>query len=60
MRFSFGPSIGGEFLFSKHFSIAGELGLFYFNVTEKDNDNSYDTNSTYILTDTGLILRFYF
>ncbi len=62
-RLSIGPSIGGEYLFGNHFSIAGEIGLFYFKSTQKDNQDTYDSEdskSSYLLTDTGLILRFYF
>ncbi|NJK97441.1 MAG: hypothetical protein HC905_23275 [Bacteroidales bacterium] len=62
-RFSFGPAIGGEYFFGKHFSLAGEAGLLYFYTKVNDNNDSYnskDETIKHLLTDTGLILRFYF
>jgi hypothetical protein len=62
-RLSIGPFIGGEYFLGKHFSIAAEVGLLYFNSTLKDNEDTYDTEdikTSYFITDTGIILRFYF
>jgi len=64
LRVMAGPAIGGEYYLGDHFSLGGELSikLATFN-SDTDNEYGYniDTNDrSYIFTDTGLFLRFYF
>jgi len=60
---SFGPTVSAEYLLGKHFSIAGEIGLFYLITSFKDNLSTKDTpdsNSSYIFFDKALLIRYYF
>ena len=56
----FGPSLGGEYFFGKHFSFGGRLSLLF--AASKDSPGSsastFKSNSVY--TSTGLQARFYF
>lgn len=55
-----GPALGCEYFLGHHFSIGGELGLkltYFF--TTLDPGGMSDSNS-FISSDTGLLLRFYF
>lgn len=57
-----GIVIGGEYLFSNHFSFGGEIGFkrsTYHSNTETGHNHNEDT-TTYLLTDSGLFVRFYF
>ncbi|MCB2196464.1 MAG: hypothetical protein KQH79_11440 [Bacteroidetes bacterium] len=55
-----GPTLGCEYFFGNHFSVGGELGakFIHFNTT-LDPGGSSDSNS-YLSSDAGLLLRFYF
>jgi hypothetical protein len=57
---AFGPAIGAEYFFAKHFSIGGEVGLQFFSVKLTNNQYGPDNKTTYISTDEGFLLRFYF
>ncbi|MDH5366619.1 MAG: hypothetical protein OEW67_06500 [Cyclobacteriaceae bacterium] len=61
-RFSIGPSIGVEYLFGKHFSFGGEIGIK--SITNKSTNSQFsvngETKESYFATDTGLLIRFYF
>lgn len=56
-----GPVIGAEFFLGEHFSIGGEVGLLYMRLkSENRRYGPKDDELSYITTDTGFILRFYF
>lgn len=60
-----GPVIGGEYLFAKHFSLGGEVGLkyaiYHSDVEGKDPNHNHDEDKTKsILTESNLFVRFYF
>ena len=55
-----GPVVGAEYLFSQHFSIGGEIGGKYSSLKTTNSQYSDDSEASYILTQTGLFLRFYF
>lgn len=58
--FSIGPAIGAEFLFGKHFSIGGEIGLKNSSGTMENSEDSEESKYSTFRTDTGVLLRFYF
>lgn len=63
-RLSIGPAIGVEFYFGSHFSFGGEIGIKSITNKTKNAQISTTGNGTveesYFVTDTGLLLRFYF
>lgn len=65
-RISYGPKIGAEYLFSKHFSIGGDVGLVYYkeNYEQIGGNIYYEDNKVYKTTswllDSGLFMKFYF
>lgn len=59
--FGFGPSIEGEYFFSKHFSLGGNVAILFSSVKNTPGDpNSTGINSSAANTSTGLNVRFYF
>ena len=57
--FGFGPALGGEYLFGKHFSFGGKLALLFSSRKyDPQNDSVSKSSSTY--TSTSLQARFYF
>lgn len=61
-RISAGPAIGAEFFLGKHFSFGGEIALKYMNLKSEDSQysDSETVSQSYITTDSGLLVRFYF
>ena len=60
-RYIIGPAIGGEFFLGEHFSIGGEISLLYMRLKSENRRFSPEEDAfSYITTDTGFILRFYF
>lgn len=60
-RITVGPTIGAEYFFGRHFSFGGEIGLKYMSLTSKDSQyGDSEVNQSYLTTDSGLLLRFYF
>jgi hypothetical protein len=58
--FSIGPAIGAEFLFGKHFSLGGEIGLIHSSGKSEDSADSEESKYSTFNTETGVLLRFYF
>ncbi|MBL4754874.1 MAG: hypothetical protein JKY52_14920 [Flavobacteriales bacterium] len=64
-QYLIGPVLGAEYLFTKHFSFGGEMGLKY-SIIHNDVDNSDSTHNhdedktKSYLTESNLFVRFYF
>ncbi len=58
--FSVGPAFGAEYLFGKHFSLGGEIGLIYTSGKSTDSQDDEESKYSTFRTDTGVLLRFYF
>jgi hypothetical protein len=58
--FSIGPAFGAEYLFGKHFSLGGEIGLIYTSGKSKDSQDDEESKYSTFRTDTGVLIRFYF
>jgi hypothetical protein len=62
--FAIGPAIGGEYMFSDHFSLGGEIQCNYISVgqwDENDNEPGYssDISQTIVSTNGLVVLRWY-
>jgi hypothetical protein len=56
-----GPAIGGEYYFSPNFSFGGEICLKYTSIKQSvDDNNTDDEEVSYISTESGLFVRFFF
>lgn len=55
-----GPALGCEYFFGDHFSIGGELGVKFTYFTTTLNPGGMSDSNSFMSSDTGLLLRFYF
>lgn len=59
--FAFGPSIEGEYFFSRHFSLGGNIAILFSSVNNTPGEpNATAIKSSAANTSTGLNVRFYF
>jgi hypothetical protein len=58
--FSIGPAAGAEYFIGKHLSIGAEAGLSFFNLKSKEYQYAGDADINFTVTETGLLIRFYF
>ncbi|TLX76185.1 porin family protein [Labilibacter sediminis] len=61
-RLAVGPVVGVEYFFGEHFSFGGEVGLKFMDIESTDSQYNEDVNSnvSYVTTESGLLVRFYF
>ncbi len=60
--FYISPVLGGEYYFSKHFSLGGEVQVKYsrYNLEEKENSDKSNSTFSKFLTYSTVIIRIYF
>jgi hypothetical protein len=61
--FGIGPALGGEYYFSPHFSLGGEMAIMYHATTDKteyENGNDIEDTSAGFETQSLVFVRFYF